>query len=59
MIGQDKPLISPRDPDSLAQVGLSPLTAAGNPWLWKPQVRFEHRFELGRDGGVVAQLSVY
>ena len=27
MFGQDKPIISPRDPDSLAQVGYSPLTA--------------------------------
>ena len=29
MLGQDKPIISPRDPDSLAQVGFSPLTGAG------------------------------
>ena len=34
MVGQDKPLIAPRDPDSLAQVAFSPLTAAGNLWLW-------------------------
>ena len=44
--GQDKPLISQREPDSLAQVGVSPLTAAGNPWLWLPQVRLEQRFPL-------------
>jgi len=59
MIGQDKPLISPRDPDSLAQVGVSPLTGAGNPWLWQPQVRVEQRFALGGDAGVRAQLSVF
>jgi hypothetical protein len=46
--GQDKPLISQREPDSLAQVGVSPLTAAGNPWLWLPQVRLEQRFPLGQ-----------
>jgi hypothetical protein len=44
--GQDKPLISQREPDSLAQVGVSPLTGAGNPWLWLPQVRWEQRFPL-------------
>ena len=44
--GQDKPLISQREPDSLAQVGVSPLTAAGNPWLWLPQVRLEQRFPV-------------
>jgi hypothetical protein len=59
MIGQDKPLISPRDPDSLAQVGVSPLTGAGNLWLWQPQARVEQRFGLGSDGGIVAQLAVF
>lgn len=59
MIGQDKPLISPRDPDSLAQVGVSPLTAAGNLWLWQPQVRLEHRFRFGNESGLRAQAAVY
>jgi len=31
-VGQDKPIISPRDPTSFAQVGVSPLTEAGNLW---------------------------
>jgi hypothetical protein len=44
MFGQDKPLIAPREPNSLAQVGLSPLTGAGNLWLWQPQMRVEQRF---------------
>ena len=30
-VGQDKPLMAPREPDSLAQVGVSPLTGAGKP----------------------------
>jgi hypothetical protein len=59
MFGQDKPLISPRDPDSLAQVGFSPLTAAGNPWLWQPQIRIEQRFSLASDSGLVAQAAVF
>ena len=59
MFGQDKPLISPRDPDSLAQVGVSPLTGAGNPWLWQPQVRVEQRVALSSDAGLRAQVAVF
>ena len=59
MVDQDKPLIAPRDPDSLAQVAFSPLTDAGNLWLWSPQVRFEQRFAMGDNVGVKAQASVY
>jgi len=44
--GLEKPLISPRDPDSLAQVGVSPLSGAGNLWLWIPQIRFEQRLSF-------------
>lgn len=56
--GQDKPLIAPRDPDSLAQVGVSPLTGAGNLWLWLPQLRVERRFPFSDQTGVRAQFSV-
>ena len=59
MVGQDKPIIAPRDPDSLAEVAISPLTDAGNLWLWQPQMRVEQRFGLGTQSGVVAQLGVY
>jgi hypothetical protein len=59
MAGQDKPLISPREPDSLAQVGVSPLTAAGNPWLWQPQVRVEQRFNLTGSTGLKAQFALF
>jgi hypothetical protein len=44
---QDKPIISPRNPDSIAQIGVSPLTGAGNLWLWVPQFRFEQRVTAG------------
>ena len=57
--GQDKPIISPRDPDSLAQVGVSPLTGAGNLWLWQPQIRLEQRFSLDRDSGLRAQAGIF
>jgi hypothetical protein len=59
MVGQDKPLIAPRDPFSLAQVETSPFTDAGNLWLWSPQVRVEQRFKFGNNSGLRGQLSVY
>jgi hypothetical protein len=57
-IVQDKPLISPRDPDSLAQVGVPPLAGAGNLWWWEPQARFEQRIHFGAQAGVNARIGV-
>jgi hypothetical protein len=59
MVGQDKPIISPRDPNSLAQVGVAPLSGAGNLWLWQPQVRLEQRVSFTQQMGLQAQLGVY
>ncbi len=56
-VGVDKPIFNPRDPDSLAQVGLSPLTGTGNLWLWMPQVRFQQDFAFGSANGVKAQFG--
>lgn len=56
---QDKPIMAPREPNSLAQVGVSPLTAAGNLWLWQPQVRVEQRFLFGDSSGLKAQAGIY
>ncbi len=56
--GIDKPIISPREPDSLAQVGVSPLTGAGNLWLWIPQVRFQQDLRFGEATGLRAQFGV-
>jgi len=55
----DKPIIAPREPDSLAQVGVSPLTGAGNLWLWQPQVRVEQRISITEQAGIRAQFGVY
>jgi len=57
--GQDKPIISPREPNSLAQVAEPPLSYAGNLWLWSPQVRVEQRFAFGQQAGLTAQAGVY
>jgi hypothetical protein len=56
-LGVDKPIFNPRDPDSLAQVGVSPLTGAGNLWLWMPQIRLEQDLPLGASSGVNAQMG--
>lgn len=55
----DKPIVAQRDPDSLAQVGVSPLTGAGNLWLWQPQMRLEQRANWSANSGMQAQFSVY
>lgn len=52
-VGLMKPLISPHDPNSLAYVGISPLTSSGNLWRWQPQARFEQRA-----GWVKGQVAV-
>jgi hypothetical protein len=57
-VGQDKPLISPYQPDSFAEVGIPPLAGAGNLWLWLPQVRYEERIALGQNSGLTAQVAV-
>ena len=56
-LGVDKPIFNPRDPDSLAQVGVSPLTGEGNLWLWMPQIRLEQDFSFGASNGVNAQIG--
>ena len=57
--GQDKPIISPREPNSLAQVGVSPLTGAGNLWLWEPQARIEQRIPFGESAGLKVQAGLF
>jgi hypothetical protein len=58
LVGQEKAIFNPREPNSLAQVGVSPLTGAGNLWRWQPQVRFEQRLRLGEATRLAAQLGL-
>ena len=57
MTGLDTSLLAQRQPESLAQVGVLPLTDAGNLWLWLPQARFEQDFHFGASSGVRAQVA--
>ncbi len=58
MAGVEKPIFNPREPSSLAQVGISPMTGTGNLWLWLPQVRVEQDVSFGHASGVRAQMGV-
>ncbi len=58
LVGVEKPIFNPREPDSLAQVAISPLTGAGNLWLWIPQVRLEQDLKFGPHAGLRARMGV-
>ena len=58
MAGLEKPIFNPRDPSSLARVGVSPLTGAGNLWLWVPQAAFEQDLHFGPSTGLRAKVGV-
>jgi hypothetical protein len=58
LVGQEKPIFSPREPNSLARLETSPLTSAGNLWMWRPQARFEQRIKLGPGQELRAQIGV-
>jgi len=58
MFGVEKPIFNPREPSSLAQMGVSPLTGTGNLWLWLPQARVEQDFRFGQSSGLRAQMGV-
>jgi hypothetical protein len=55
----DKPILSPRDPDSLSQLGLPPFANSGNLWLWQPQLRYEERVKFTGSTGLRARIGVY
>ena len=57
-VGQDKPLIAPYQPDSLAEVGIPPLAGAGNLWLWLPQARYEERLHFDANDGLTGQVAL-
>lgn len=52
VVGQDTPFFSPLSPTSIASLGYPAFSYAGNLWTWTPQVRLEHRANLG-DGNSI------
>jgi hypothetical protein len=61
--GQDSLFISPLSPTSFASLAIPAFAYAGNLWGWTPQVRVEHRFDLGDQqtltfqGGILDNLD--
>lgn len=58
LAGQDKPIFSARDPTSLAQVQVGPLTGTGSFWLFRPQLRLEQTVPLGQRREFRARVGV-
>jgi hypothetical protein len=56
--GQDSLFLSPLAPSSLASLAVPALAYSGNLWSWTPQVRVEHRFQLGETSKLLLQGAV-
>jgi len=61
LLGQEAPLVADRNPLSLASVGFPEFTAAGNLWLWIPQVRvtaeYGYTLRLAVQGALLAPIA--
>ena len=58
IVGQRPPLISPRNPTSLAAMWFAPFHQAGNLWQWRPQIMVEHRVKAGESSELQLQGGV-
>lgn len=56
--GQDNLFISPLSPTSFASLSTPTFGYAGNLWGWTPQVRAEHRFEVGDGQTITVQGGI-
>lgn len=61
LAGQEAPLISDRNPLSLASIGVPGFTTAGNLWLWIPQLRvtseYGYTLRLAFQAAVLAPIA--
>jgi len=58
IVGQRPPLVSPRNPSSLAAVWFAPFHQAGNLWQWRPQIVLEHRLRTSEDSELRLQGGI-
>jgi len=56
--GQDGLFFSPGTPTSFASLAIPAFSYAGNLWSWVPQVRIEHRINLGEDSSLLLQGGI-
>ena len=61
MLGQETPLVSDRNPRSLAGIGVPDFSLAGNLWFWLPQVRvtteYGSNLRVAFQGALLAPLT--
>jgi hypothetical protein len=60
--GQDALFFSPLSPTSLASLAVPAFAYAGNLWAWTPQIRVQHKFDLGNQrftfqGGILDSFT--
>jgi len=58
LAGLANTIVSPREPSSLAQVFVPPLSGAGNLYGWRQQIRFEQRARVGQGQELVGQVAL-
>jgi outer membrane murein-binding lipoprotein Lpp len=58
VVGQDAIFFSPGSPTSFATLAQPALSYAGNLWSWVPQIRLEHRFDLGENSNLLLQGGI-
>jgi hypothetical protein len=56
--GQDVPFFSPLSPTSVASLALPAFSYSGNLWTWQPQLRAEHRLDLGGNTSLLFQGGI-
>lgn len=62
-VGQDRMILAPRDPNSVAALYFPSLYSSGNLYLRVPQIRVEHALKFGREnelqltGGMLAPVA--
>ncbi len=56
--GQDNLFFSPLSPTSFASLAVPTFGYAGNLWGWTPQVRVEHRFDMGDGQNITVQGGI-
>jgi hypothetical protein len=56
--GQDVPFISPLSPTSIASIALPEFSYSGNLWNWIPQIRIEHRIQVGENSKILFQGGI-
>lgn len=56
--GQDNLFFSPLSPTSFASLAVPTFGYAGNLWGWIPQVRVEHRFDIGDGQSITVQGGI-